>query len=346
MPFYPALPPVPSYREMEHPVADLTAGVQAGQNIYGTALRNAAMAEEIRREQTRRTAMEAYQKTGDPAALYPALTPEQALVAPAQLQQQQMNLANAAVGYWDSTKAGITRETYPLWRQETMRRFPQVSQAMFPDPSTFKSDEDFNKWKYEREMMAARFKMMADPRLDVAKLNALSRERAAGMRADASRYSADVRADATKYAADTRTTGTGGRGTSGRAGIPSFVEYRNAHPDLSYDQALKNYNNLATAFELAKEKGKQQARSDAPPKKLTPLQEEKLKQEKAKGKLKEELLKPAPEEEGMWNWLYKGITGEPAPAPKETGERKSGVTMKKELSEMSVEELKAALGEE
>jgi hypothetical protein len=143
MPFYPSLPNLPQYREQDNPVASLVGGINAGQNIYGKALEGAMKREALNEAATRRGAMEEFQRTGEPKALYPALNPEQAMMAPYKLPAAQMELANAAAKYWDNTKDALTFENYPAWREQTIRQFPQVNPAMFPSPDQFKTPCDF-----------------------------------------------------------------------------------------------------------------------------------------------------------------------------------------------------------
>lgn len=155
-PFYPRLPD-PQYTD---PVAAGVTGLGVGLAVGNRALQSQMYGEALAEQRDKRKALQEYAQTGDEKVLYPYLTPEQAISRPAKLSAEQIVTATKAMDYWDTVRPYMTMETYPKIRSQAMQTFPELAKANFPDPSEFKSQEDFNKWLFTKERMAADFKRM------------------------------------------------------------------------------------------------------------------------------------------------------------------------------------------
>lgn len=142
------------------PFSSLISGVEAGNQLQYGALRQRALGYAMEQEKAKRDAMKQYQATGDPKSLIPALTPEQALEAPARIQAQQLDLGLKASQYFDSIRPDLTWETYPKIRQEALSKFPDFAEQHFPPPEKMGGAENFDKWKWEKIEANARFKAM------------------------------------------------------------------------------------------------------------------------------------------------------------------------------------------
>jgi len=74
-------------------------------------------------------------------------------------QMHPVKVAMAAAQYWDATKTTLTPETYGKWREQTLKMFGGlIPESEFPPPETFKSPEQFEAFKYQKEMKALQLK--------------------------------------------------------------------------------------------------------------------------------------------------------------------------------------------
>lgn len=134
--------------------------------LRAMALRNQENQFALGQAKAQQAAMQQYAQTQDPKTIMPFLTPQGAMMAPGALEHQQnildedkINLGMKAIDYWDTSKGNLTRQSYPSWRATAVKQFPQLAHQL-PEPGQFQSEEAFNEFKYQREMMAARFKQM------------------------------------------------------------------------------------------------------------------------------------------------------------------------------------------
>jgi len=137
------------------PIRQAVQGYGTMQALQGQSARNQLSNLELEKAKTQQEALKGYGATGDIGAVM-----QKDPMLGLKLTEAQFGIANAATKYWDNTKTGLTKETYGPWQEDMFKKFPMLNKSQFPDPSTFKTDEDFNKWKYEKEIMAARFKAM------------------------------------------------------------------------------------------------------------------------------------------------------------------------------------------
>lgn len=158
---------MPNYTgfESERPFSSFIAGMGAADQMRHTALKSETMRASLDQQRDQRSALQTYKETGDARGLIPYMTPEQAMTAPFTDELQKLKIGAAAVDWWDKVKGNATLETYPAIMADAAQRFPSIAQMHFPPAESFRSPADFEKWKYEREAMAARFKQMASPYL-------------------------------------------------------------------------------------------------------------------------------------------------------------------------------------
>ncbi len=149
------------------PLSGLITGIEAGQQIEQTALRNAMV-----RQGMEQAKVEEGRKT--------ALFPEQ-------LNEAQVKTALDISKYADEVLPRTTYESYPGVRDDVLKKFPSLS-THFPDPGQFKSAADFDNWKTAAWRLQAQLKALpqiitAASREKVATIGAGSRERAAALTA-------------------------------------------------------------------------------------------------------------------------------------------------------------------
>lgn len=134
---------------------NLLRGMLGVQTLQNQRARNYLYNMEIQREQQDQAGLQQYGQTGDMSALQKT-NPLMAM----KLNAEQLKIANAATEYWDNSKSALTLDNYPKWREETIKRFPMMNSSMLPEPSTFKTPDDFNRFKYQKEMEVAKLKQM------------------------------------------------------------------------------------------------------------------------------------------------------------------------------------------
>ena len=78
-----------------------------------------------------------------------------------QKMEQPIRMAAAAAQYWDMTKATLTPETYGAWREQTIKMFPMIPESEFPPREAFKTPEQFEAFKWQKETKIAELKRMA-----------------------------------------------------------------------------------------------------------------------------------------------------------------------------------------
>jgi hypothetical protein len=158
---------MPNYSgfEPQRPFGSFIAGMGAADTMRHTALKNEAIEASLEQQKRQRAALQTYKDTGDSRELIPYMTPEQAMTAPSADELQKLKIGAAAVDWWDKVKGNATLETYPAIMADAAQRFPSIAQMHLPPAESFRSPADFEKWKYEKEAIAARFKQMASPYL-------------------------------------------------------------------------------------------------------------------------------------------------------------------------------------
>lgn len=137
------------------PLKQFVQGYGTMQSLQGQGARNQLLNMELQEKQRQQEALKGYGETGDIAGVM-----QKDPIMGLKLTEAQFKIADELSKNFDRVKSGLNKETYGPWREEQIKKYPMLSPSQFPDPSTFKTDEDFTKWKYEKEIMNARFKAL------------------------------------------------------------------------------------------------------------------------------------------------------------------------------------------
>lgn len=147
----------------ESPIDAFARGVQTIQGIGQNAMSMKRQQMQMQQMQGEQQALKQFaQNPTDVKPLMPYMTPAQAVQAPYAIPEQKMKMAENVLNYWDKTKGTVTRENYPQVRNDFAKQFPDVA-SHFPPPESFKTDQDFEKWKYNAEMKAYELKNALTP---------------------------------------------------------------------------------------------------------------------------------------------------------------------------------------
>lgn len=133
-------------------------GVGIVQKMQENQLRQAIGQRALEQDIARQEAMKGFAQSGDVKEVIPYMTPEQGATIQPKLEGAQLALANKFVDYYDKTKGDLNLATYGPWLDRTLKQFPHANQEMFRDPKSFKDEDEFNDYKWQKEAQIAEFK--------------------------------------------------------------------------------------------------------------------------------------------------------------------------------------------